>query len=174
MLKLFTDGSVNSVSRVGYGAYLTYSGTHEEPELLVKRIKLKRFLETSSTRLELQTLLWALSELSVSEIDLYTDSQNIVSLDSRKEKLEQSEYRSRSGKLLKNHDLYRDYFEATDGLSIKLNHVGGHMPSRKKSKIDKVFSLVDKAARKALRSYLSADKFQQGLRVKLVNSAPPL
>ena len=156
MLMLFTDGSVSSKSRIGYGAYLVCTDLDEDLEVLSGTIKTKCFSDTSSSRLELQTLLWALSELSVIDIDVYTDSQNILRLGSRRERLEQNGYYSSSGKRLKNHELYRDYFRMTDRLSIKLNHVRGHMPSRKKNKINRVFSLVDKASRKALRLSMSS------------------
>jgi ribonuclease HI len=152
---LFTDGSVDTKLRVGYGAYLAFlegDGSHES---LAEQIRVKRFVDTSSTKLELQTLLWALSEVSTPEIILHTDSQNIVGLASRRKKLEENDYYAKNGKQLNNHELYRKFYEATDHLNIKLNQVSGHAPSSEKSVIDKIFSLVDRASRNALRAYTS-------------------
>jgi ribonuclease HI len=100
-LMLFTDGSVNTKLRVGYGAYLAF------PELADHHITLKRFEDTSSSKLELQTLLWALSEISAPEVISYTDSQNIAGLNLRRKKLEENDYYARNGRRLKNHELYK-------------------------------------------------------------------
>ena len=104
---LFTDGSVNSKLRVGYGAYLAFS---ENQQSRSSRIKLKLFADTSSSKLELQTLLWALSEICAPEVNLYTDSQNIIGLTSRRKKLEENDYYAKNGKLLKNHELYKQLY----------------------------------------------------------------
>ncbi|NQV32380.1 MAG: ribonuclease H, partial [Phycisphaeraceae bacterium] len=152
-LMLFTDGSVNTKLRIGYGAYLAVSEGYESQDSLAKEIRVKRFVDTSSTRLELQTLLWALSVVSAPEIISYTDSQNIVGLHLRRQKLEENDYYSKNGKLLNNHELYRQFYKATDHLNIKLHQVRGHTPSSRKNNIDKMFSLVDRASRNALRAY---------------------
>lgn len=149
-LLLFTDGSVNTKLRIGYGAYLALS---EGQEALVSHIKLKQFLDTSSTKLELQTILWALSEISADEVVSYTDSQNIVGLNSRRKKLEENEYYAKNGKLLNNHELYKQFYQLTDNLNISFTKIRGHSPSTKKSDVDLIFTLVDRASRNALRAY---------------------
>ena len=62
-LFLFTDGSVNTKSKTGYGAYLAVTDTLTSMESLSEQVKVRRFENTSSTRLELETLLWALREI---------------------------------------------------------------------------------------------------------------
>ncbi|MBU0755669.1 MAG: ribonuclease H, partial [Planctomycetes bacterium] len=62
-LILLTDGSVNARSKIGYGAYLAVSEVGLSLDLLKRRVKVRRFEHTSSTKLELQILLWALSEI---------------------------------------------------------------------------------------------------------------
>ena len=62
-IKLFTDSSVNPQEKVGFGAYLKIIDENISFEDMKKHIKTKRFEDTSSTKLELQTLLWALDEL---------------------------------------------------------------------------------------------------------------
>ena len=55
---LFTDGSVSPKSHIGYGAYLAVSETDLSLPALKRRVKIRVFKNTSSTKLELQTLLW--------------------------------------------------------------------------------------------------------------------
>ncbi len=62
-LMLFTDGSVNTKSNIGYGAYLAVSECGLPLDSLRARVKVRRFEHTSSTKLELQTLLWALRDI---------------------------------------------------------------------------------------------------------------
>lgn len=148
-LLLFTDGSVNTKLRVGYGAYLAFL---EDQQSLTGHIKLRRFEDTSSSKIELQTLLWALSEITATEVISYTDSQNIVELNLRRKKLEENNYYARNGKQLKNHELYKQFYQITDNLNITFTQIRGHTPANSKSHRDMIFSLVDSASRKALRA----------------------
>ncbi len=54
--------------------------------LKIDTIKTKKFENTSSTKLELETLLWALSEINLDncKIIIYTDCQNIIGLKERR------------------------------------------------------------------------------------------
>lgn len=153
-LYLFTDGSVHVQSKMGYGAYLILNEKELFADNLKQRVRTKRFENTSSAKLELQTLLWALSELppDVQQIINYTDSQNIVQLVDRRHRLEQSNFCSKSGKPLKNAELYKQFYEFYDSINCEFRKVKGHQPSHLKDEIERIFSLVDKASRKALRS----------------------
>ena len=53
-IKLFCDGSVNPKTKIGFGAYFIYDENLEK-----QNIKIKKFVDTSSTKLELEVLLWA-------------------------------------------------------------------------------------------------------------------
>lgn len=152
-IMLFTDGSVNPQLRIGYGAYLACSEGSGSLNSLADHIRLKLFVETSSTKLELQTLLWALSEISAAVIISYTDSQNIAGLNSRRKALEENDYYAKNGKRLNNHKLYKQFYKFTDDLNITFSKVKGHTPSSKKSDVERIFSLVDRASRNALRAY---------------------
>ncbi|WP_244653997.1 RNase H family protein [Lentimonas sp. CC4] len=155
-LSLFTDGSVNTQNKLGYGASLTL--TEDEFSLpiaaLKARVTVQKFEQTSSTKLELQTLLWALAELpdAIEQLTVYTDSQNIVNLAARRERFEAHDYHSKKGLPLRNAELYRSFFEVSDRLQFKLVKVEGHKPMRKRNQIDQLFALVDKASRKARRA----------------------
>ena len=163
-LQIFTDGSVNTQLRVGYGAYFMISDLNESIESLKDKVKVRRFMQTSSTKLELQTLLWALGEIvslanrSAVILTIYTDSQNIINLPSRRNYLEQRNYFSGKNKRLNNYDLYQEFYRLTSQLNCKFVKVKGHQASERKNKIERLFSLVDKASRCALRKNFCSDK----------------
>ncbi len=150
---LFTDGSVDTQSKIGYGAYLAVSERGLSLDSLRERVKVKRFEHTSSTRLELQTLLWALKEIQAleSKVIVYTDSQNIMGLPGRRERFEQNSYRSKKGRRLNNYELYQEFYRVTDQLNCKFVKVRGHQVSSQKDDIDRLFALVDRASRNALK-----------------------
>jgi ribonuclease HI len=150
---LFIDGSVNTRSHIGYGAYLAVSEPGHSLNWLKTLVKLRRFEHTSSTKLELQTLLWALSDIQamMSRIIVYTDSQNIMGLKGRRDWFEQNDYRSKKNKPLNNYELYQEFFRMTDQLDCEFVKVPGHRVSHQKNDIDSLFALVDRASRKATR-----------------------
>jgi len=153
---LLTDASVDTLKKVGYGAMLLLlpADLVRLPDELKRLVQLKRFEQTSSTKLELQTLLWALGRVQKTEcrLTIYTDSQNIIGLPARRERLENQDFCSSSGKTLNNADLYREFYRLTDQLNCTFVKIRGHQPIRSKKHIDLLFTLVDRAARKALRT----------------------
>lgn len=152
-LMLLMDGSVNTQSNIGYGAYLAVSEFGLSLDSLRARTKVRRFEHTSSTKLELQTLLWALRDIQALEgkVIVYTDSQNIMGLQGRRERFEQNNYCSKKKRCLHNYELYQEFFRMTDQLNCKFVKVRGHQVSNQKDDIDRLFTLVDRAARSALR-----------------------
>ena len=156
-LRVFTDGSANTQLKVGYGAYLVVSDLNVSIDSLKDTVKVKRFEQTSSTKLELQTLLWSLEEMIVlangSDITLtvYTDSQNIIGLPGRRARLEQNNYFSSKNKRLNNYELYQEFYRFTTKLNCELVKVVGHQASSKKDQIGRLFGLVDQTSRRALR-----------------------
>jgi len=154
-LKLFIDGSVDPKSNIGYGAYLMVAKNGLSLESLGRRVKLRRFEPTSSTKLELQTLLWAMADAKTQgrRVSVYTDSQNILGLRGRRERFEKNEYRSKNNLLLKNHELYKEFFRLSNRMGFEIVKVQGHKVANKKDNIDRLFTLVDRASRNALRKY---------------------
>ena len=118
-----------------------------------KDVRTKRFENTSSTQLELETLLWALDETDLEncKIVVHTDCQNILGLPSRREKLERSNYLSKTNKPIKKRELYKEFYKRVDLTKAEFVKVKGHKKQNEKSEIDKLFSFVDKASRFALR-----------------------
>ncbi len=152
-LSLFIDGSVNPKTRVGYGAYLSFIGPIPSLSFLQAQVQLRRFEATSSTQLELQNLIGALEELreQATHFLIYTDSQHIIRLPERRHRLEENNYFSKKGKRLKQADLYQKFYHLIDQVSCEFIKLQGHQASHQKREIDQVFSLVDKAARLAIR-----------------------
>ena len=162
---LFTDSSVNPQNKVGFGACLIL----KESEFLnlslnetQRKTAFKKFTSTSSTTLELQTVLWALSEIMnhytipeiINHLILYTDSQCIEKLLERREKLEKSHYLSAGqNRELSNSSLYKEFNGLSDQLKFQVVKVKGHSKIASKDRIHLVFSLVDKASRRKLREY---------------------
>lgn len=150
---LFTDGSVNTQSNIGYGAYLVMFAPGLSIDSLRTQVKVKRFTPTSSTKLELQTLLWAFNDSQAmgKRVIVYTDSQNIVSLPGRRSRLEGNDFRSKKGRRLNHFELYQEFYRMTDRLQCEFVKLHGHQASHKKDEVDKLFTLVDRASRSALR-----------------------
>lgn len=150
---IFSDGSVNVQTKTGFGACLVLSDLELTVEELRNQIKVNRFENTSSTKLELQTLLWALNELKPANqsIIIYTDSQNIVGLPGRRERLEKNNYRSKKNEYINNYLLYQEFYKITDNLDCDFIKVRGHQQAHQKDLIHKIFTLVDRASRRALR-----------------------
>ena len=152
---LFTDGSVNPQSRIGFGASLIVEDLAISPDEAKELVQLKLFKDTSSTKLELQILLYTLAKLEKSKkrMIVYTDSQNIVSLPDRRLRLEKNKYISKNGRLIDNHELYQEFYRITDLLNCQIIKIKGHKKLSLKNKIHFFFTIVDRAARNGLRLY---------------------
>lgn len=146
-MKLFTDGSVHPPSGIGYGAYLAVIDPAADPE-----VHLKRFEKTRSSQLEIETLIWALQELQPDAATIYTDSQTIIGLPGRRTRFEERDYLNAQNKPIHHAALYREFFNLTDAIDCTFVKVKGHRVSRQKTDIDQLFTLVDRASRRALRS----------------------
>jgi len=166
---LFTDVSLDPQRKLGVGAYLLVPTTFLEtvPQdirrgAISAQLRLRMFTETSSTKLEVQTVLWALenyrAEFNGSDLGslrVYTDSQCIVGLLGRRAGLEANDFLSRrSRRPLKNAPLYRAFYAAYDELGFELIKVAGHSRSSSHDTVQRIFSYVDKDVRRALTLWM--------------------
>ncbi len=159
MKKLFIDGSVNPKLKFGFAGYLLLDDSLSIGNInfLSEKIKVKKFTNTSSTRLELQAFLWAIEDIKPQvELTVYTDCQNLLSLLNRREKLEINNYISGNGKILSNADLYKEFYVCFDLYKIKFIKVKGHKKSSLKNDTERIFSLVDRKIRRSLKLYISS------------------
>jgi len=163
---LFTDVSVSPGRKLGIGAYVMVPASFPEASSgaigrseITARIKVRRFEGTSSTRLELQTVLWALTENRQTphgSLTIYSDSQCVSGLIKRKPRLLAGEFLSKKTKRqLGNASLYRTFYEFHDELCFHVVKVDGHSGSRVHDTAHRIFSFVDKEARKALKVWLN-------------------
>lgn len=162
---LFTDVSLDPRLHLGIGGYLlipasclaALPGEIEKPHVS-ERLVMKRFDETSSTRLEVQTVLWAIHECRERLKDqepctlcIYTDSQCISGLPERRSKLEANAFLSRrTNRPLRNASLYREFYQLSDEMDFEIVKVAGHTRAHSRNTIELVFSLIDKGVRRAL------------------------
>ena len=153
-IHVFTDGSVDPITKIGYGAYLIVTNLDDSVETLKKHVKVKRFEDTSSTRLEIQTLLWALREVNSfsKKLFLYTDSENITKLLDRRERLQRNNFVTKKNNPIRNSSLYQQFYKLADEMDFEVVKVRGHNRKRLKDSIGDIFTLVDRASRKALRN----------------------
>jgi ribonuclease HI len=102
----------------------------------------------------MQTLLWALNDIYKlgRKVTIYTDSQNIIGLLGRRNSLEKNDFSSKNHKLLDNHQLYKEFYRLIDNIDCNFMQVKGHQKSTQKNDIVKLFTLVDRASRNALRN----------------------
>lgn len=162
---LFTDVSLNPQCKCGVGGYLLVpvSFLQAEPHDIKQsevsaRLKTKRFAETSSTKLEVQTLLWALEDAqeelvgsAFGSVRLYTDSQCIAGLLRRRAGLISSAFiAKRSGRPLPHAQLYREFYKVYDHLGFQVIKVSGHSRTNTHDTVHRIFSYVDRGVRKAL------------------------
>lgn len=149
---IFVDGSVNPQTRIGCGAFLALP-VHcslQPPTGKPAAIQTKRFANTSSTQLEVETLLWALEHVTPgADVTVYTDCQNIMGLLARRDRLESKNYCNAKGQALAHGALYQRFFQRYDALAFTLVKLKGHKPAVNRSALDQWFSLVDRAARAA-------------------------
>ena len=168
---LFTDVSLNPGAKCGVGVFLIIpTALLQLPpddinkSEIVKNMMTKRFDSTSSTKLEVQTVLWGIQHFgetlnisSQKNLSIYCDSQCITGLPGRRQHLETANFCSKGSKRLLNHaDLYRRFYELQDELKFDVIKVTGHSKSSSHDTVHRIFSFVDRFARKELKRLMVA------------------
>lgn len=176
---LFTDVSVNPQQRLGVGACLLLPRQildapldELDPAELSGKLLYRRFTDTSSSKLEMETVLWGLDIFREqaptafrNTLQLYTDSQAVAGLPGRRTRLEgRSCLSGRSGQPLANASLYGEFFAACDELGFELVKVTGHACAASHDSVQRIFSVVDRGARRALKHWLAEAAGQQEVR----------
>jgi ribonuclease HI len=168
---LFSDVSLSPIQKLGIGAYLIipYSTLATAPDSLetlkiTERIVMKKFKNTSSTELEVKTVLWALADykdtLHTSGQDIltvYSDSQCISGLMKRRSGLVHTDFHGKkSNRLLKNASLYRMFYGLLDEIDFKVVKVRGHSRSDSHDTVHRIFSIVDRKVRHELKVWIKS------------------
>jgi ribonuclease HI len=169
---IFTDVSLHPKHRSGFGGYLFVPSSFlEEPSQIrarsevAERLVLRRFEDTSSTELEVRTVLWALEEYQkekgsgLGNLRIYTDSQCVAGLLKRRRGLEDKAFISkRTNRPLKNASLYRRFYQLYDELDFEIIKVAGHTRSSSQDLVHRIFSWIDREVRKALIHCRNSDE----------------
>ena len=165
-IALFTDASLNHHLKRGVGAllFVPASPLTDAPNSITRssiarKLKTRRFYDTSSTKLEVETVLWALenfrNEFVISkpgQLHVYSDSQCVAGLPERRTELEFKGFYSKGKKKrLKNASLYSKFYELYDELGFEVIKVTGHSPSCSHDTAQRIFSFIDREVRKSLR-----------------------
>lgn len=168
---LFTDVSLNPQRKLGVGGFLLIPVSFLEAvphditlDDVSTRLEIKSFAETSSTTLEVQTVLWALEHSREKltgpvggNLRIFTDSQCVAGLLGRRSGLERNNFiAKRSGRSLSNAPLYRAFYAAHDQLGFQVIKVSGHSPTCSHDTIQRIFSHVDQEVRRALIIWLDS------------------
>ena len=167
---LFTDVSLNPRLKLGVGASLLVSASFLkvppqgiERSEINKHLVLQRIENTSSTRLEVQTVLLGLEDyqkllkaFGTGELRIYTDSQCVAGLLKRRPALEANDFLSKkTNSLLSNAVLYQRFYKLFDELGFEIIKLPGHSRSCSRDTIDCIFSSVDVEARKELKLWMN-------------------
>lgn len=170
---LFTDVSLNPHLKRGVGGYLLVPASflevspHSiERSEVAELLAIRRFEDTSSTKIEVQTALWALDDYrntlkasGAGKLRLYTDSQCIAGLLKRRTGLEANMFLSgKTNLLLNNASFYRTFYEFHDELGFEVTKVKGHTRSCSRDTVHCIFSFIDREVRKALKLWMAEFK----------------
>lgn len=175
---LFTDGSVDPQLKIGVGAYLSLPASFLKTPLsrikksaLRERLHIQRFTNTSSTQLEVQTVLWALAEIQNAAPDcgpgkivLFSDSQCVNGLLKRRPKLTAENFLTmKKQQPLKHAALYRSFYQFHDQLGFEPIKVKGHSRASSQDSVHLIFSVVDREVRKSLKKWkIEIESFANG------------
>ena len=166
---IFTDVSLDPRLKLGMGAYLIvpYFFVEVLPDNIEKSdisqlLHIRRFENTSSTKLEVETILWALENFTNSynnkekpNLSLYTDSQCVAGLLNRRKGLEEKKFLSQSKNVqLKHASLYQKFYEFYDELEFEVVKVTGHSRSITHDTIHRIFSFIDREVRHKFKLWM--------------------
>ena len=182
----FTDVSLNPGLKLGVGAYLALpasslevSARNIERSEVVELLKVRRFEDTSSTKLEVQTVLWMLEdyqyEMKVSglkKLQIYSDSQCVSGLLRRRDRLVADGFLSRrTNSPLRNASLYHRFYDLHDELQFETVKVRGHSRLCCQDTIHRIFSFVDRETRLVLKRWMGELKTESLEEIKRISQA---
>jgi ribonuclease HI len=148
VIKIVTDGSANPKYRIG--AWASYIITDKEEKILhgTRENTTQHVMELEAAIKSLEYLQFA--SKNVLKVEIYTDSEYVLNLIKRKDKLIANNFRSKKGKETKNSHLIRQFYEYLRGFDVRLKKVEGHT-KKGISEITDYHREVDKLSRKLVR-----------------------
>lgn len=149
IIEVYSDGSCNPKFKIGGWATIIFFQN--------KKIILKgRQFNTTHNRMELLGTIKALeyikeNSLKFNYIKIYSDSQYLVRLLERKEKLKKSNFLKKSGVPIQNNDLVKDIVTYIDSMHIEFIKVKAHQKKSDKKNFNRE---VDILSRNLIRTYI--------------------
>jgi len=145
-IQIFTDGSCHTQQKIGgWAAVILFEN---------KKIELKGHeLETTHNAMELLAVLKALDYLkekniTFTKVEIISDSQYVVGILDRKEKLKQANFLTKKNNPIRNVDLVKQLIEKIETLPIFFTKVKAHQKKTSEVNYNRV---VDKLARAEVR-----------------------
>ena len=148
-IKIITDGSASP--KYAIGAWASYIVTPFE-ETVLKDTESNATQHAMELKAVLKSLKYIQSTFQIVSIsvEVYTDSDYVINLPDRKERLEKNNYQTKKGKEVRNRRLIAQFYEWLEHFNITLISVEGHA-KKGQSEITDYHREVDKLSRKLVR-----------------------
>lgn len=144
-ITIYTDGSCNTQTCCGAWAAIILAG--EQKTILCDAEK-----NTTHNRMELTAVLrsidFAISNYQGTPLEIYTDSQYVVNLPERMEKLLNNNFVTKKGNILNNFDLIQELISLVKKHPVSFHKVKAHQKSGDQENLNRE---VDMICRKVMR-----------------------
>jgi ribonuclease HI len=149
-VKIYTDGSCNTTLKIGGWAAIIFS---DDKKIILKGIE----FNTSHNRMELTAVIESLKfvEKQINSeilVNVYSDSQYVIRIPERIEKLKSNYFLTAGGKPVRNTDLIEKLIHLNETNNIEFIKVKAH---QKKNELENYNREADKISRKTVRNYMN-------------------
>ena len=122
--EIYTDGSCHTQNRIGAWVAIVFTTTG-------KKVLAETVDNTTHNRMELSAVIKGMEYIKnnypgITTIKLFSDSQYVVGLPGRKEKLSASGFSTKKGNDIQNADLVKELFEHLSTLPVEFIKVKAH------------------------------------------------
>ncbi len=127
IIKIFTDGSCHTQIKIGAWVALIFVG---DEKIILKNI----VKNTTHNRMELMAVIAAVhhvteNNISYSAIEIYSDSQYVVGILVRKDKLKKNDFITKKGTVMQNADLVQSLITLMESFPLSFIKVKAHQKS---------------------------------------------
>ena len=124
-IEIYTDGSSHTQKLIGAWAAIIY---YNESKIIIKQV----VVNTNHNRMEMQAVIQAIKFVDTNyssniPIIINSDSQYVVNLVDRKEKLKKNEFITKKGNPVKNLDLVITLIDQIESHEITFNKIKAHV-----------------------------------------------
>ena len=124
-IEIYTDGSSHTQKLIGAWAAIIY---YNKTKIIIKQVE----TNTSHNRMEMQAVIQAIKFVDTNystniPIIINSDSQYVVNLVDRKEKLKKNEFINKKGNPVKNLDLFITLIDQIETHEITFNKIKAHV-----------------------------------------------